>query len=210
MADYSEEHSVARHAATKAAELIRQFQEKKNFDVSLKGLNELVTDADVAVEKEIKRIIAEKYPHDQILGEESPDNKKVTEGRVWIIDPIDGTTNFVHGFPVYGVSIGFWEDMQPTVAVVIEVNSSEIFEAVKDQGATCNGEQMSVSKVETLEQALIGTGFPYRNLSLVENYLRLFEWLWHQTQSVRRPGVASYDLCCIAAGGGTTVFMNMH
>lgn len=117
-----------------------------------------------------------------------------------MIDPIDGTTNFVHNFPVYGVSISLWDNMQPVVGVVHEVNSGELFEAVTGNGATCNGKPLKVSPIEKHEHALIGTGFPYNDLSLSENYLQFFQWLWQNVQAVRRPGAASYDLCCVAAG----------
>jgi myo-inositol-1(or 4)-monophosphatase len=200
MTDYIREHTIAKQAATKAAELIREFQNEKNFDVGFKGLNDLVTDADVAVEKEIKRTISEAFPNDQLLAEESTGITEIIEQRVWIIDPIDGTTNFVHNFPVYGVSICFYKNMEPIVAVVMEVNSKEIFEAIKGEGATCNGKQISVSSIKNPEHSLIGTGFPYNDMSLTANYLKLFKWLLYHTQDVRRPGAASYDLCCVAAG----------
>ncbi len=200
MKDYTKEHNIAKQAATKAAELIREFQNEKNFDVGFKGLNDLVTDADVAVEREIKKIISEAFPDDQLLAEESTGITEITNTRVWIIDPIDGTTNFVHNFPVYGVSICFYENTEPAVAVVIEVNSNEIFEAVKGKGATCNGKQISVSSIKNPKHSLIGTGFPYNDMSLTANYLKLFKWLLYHTQDVRRPGAASYDLCCVAAG----------
>lgn len=163
-------------------------------------MNDLVTDADVAVEREIKRIVSEAFPGDQILAEESSESLKITNGRTWIIDPIDGTTNFVHHFPIYNVSISLCEDMQPVVGVVIEVNSNEIFEAIKGNGAFCNGKKINVSSVQKPQNSLIGTGFPYNDMSITENYLRLFKWLLYHTQDVRRPGAASYDLCCVAAG----------
>lgn len=200
MPDYLSELETAKQAADKAAVLIQQFQNRKNFDVSFKGLNDLVTDADVTVEKEIKQFISKSFPDDHILAEESSEIKRVTDGRVWIIDPIDGTTNFVHNFPVYGVSVSLWEDDKPVVGVVVEVNSGDIFEAVKGNGAMCNGEPIEVSQIKKPDHALIGTGFPYNDLSLSDNYLELFRWLWSHAQAVRRPGAASYDLCCVAAG----------
>jgi myo-inositol-1(or 4)-monophosphatase len=200
MSDYSKERNIAKQAGEKAAGLIRKFQREKNFEVGFKGLNDLVTDADIAVEKEIKRIISEAFPDDQLLAEESSEALEPTDGRVWIIDPIDGTTNFVHNFPVYGVSICLCENRQPVIAVVIEVNSNEIFEAVKGKGAFCDEKKISVSSIQKPENSLIGTGFPYNDMSLTENYLRLFKWLLYHTQDVRRPGAASYDLCCVAAG----------
>lgn len=200
MADYSNELKAASQTAQKAAELIQEFQDEKNFDISFKGLNDLVTDADVTVENEIKRLLAEAYPDDQILAEESSEKLTETNGRIWIIDPIDGTTNFVHDFPVYAVSISLCDRGQPAVGVVVEVNSGDIFEAVKGEGATRNGEPINVSTIEEPENALIGTGFPYNDLSLTKNYLQMFEWLLHNIQAVRRPGAASYDLCCVAAG----------
>jgi myo-inositol-1(or 4)-monophosphatase len=200
MPDYRNELTIAKQAAGEAAELIDDFQQKKSFDISFKGRNDLVTDADVAAEEKILDIISGHFPDDHVLAEESSTEMVLPGGRTWLIDPIDGTTNFAHGFPVYCVSIGLWEDRQPKAGLVLEVNSSECFEASAGGGAYLNGEPIEVSSVKDPAHSMIGTGFPYNDLSIVDNYLRLFRWLMHHTQAVRRPGAASYDLCCVAAG----------
>src|SRR5699024_5668927 len=132
--------------------------------------------------------------------EESASHKKTTDKRTWLIDPIDGTTNFAHGFPVFCVSIALWEHQQPKVGVVLEVSSNECFYAVKGEGAFLNDKPIHVSSIERGKDAMIGTGFPYSNLDLVTPYLALFEWMMQNTQAVRRPGAAAYDLCCVAIG----------
>jgi myo-inositol-1(or 4)-monophosphatase len=200
MKDYSRELTIAKEAAQKGAELVQKFQSEKNFDVGFKGRNDMVTDADVSVETEIKQIISDAFPDDQLLAEESSGVEKITSDRVWIIDPIDGTTNFVHGFPIYGVSICFCAKSLPTAAVIVEVNSKNLFEAVKNRGAFCNEKKISVSSIEKPAHSLVGTGFPYNDMSLTDNYLQLFKWLLFHIQDVRRPGAASYDLCCVASG----------
>jgi len=200
MHNYSEELQIAKKAARKAADIIRSFQQDYDFEINFKGKNDLVTDADVAAEKAIIETLKERFPSDQILAEESENGKLLSGRRTWIVDPIDGTTNFAHGFPVFCVSIGFWENREARAAVVFEINSEECFSTVKGTGAYLNGDAITVSSVEKLSYSLIGTGFPYNNLSLMKNYLRFFEWLIHHTQAIRRPGAASYDLCCVACG----------
>lgn len=199
MSNYSEELQVAKKAADTAAEIIRKFSQNRNFEVEFKGKNDLVTDADLASEKKILELIKEAFPDDAIMAEETANEFKLPD-RTWLIDPIDGTTNFAHGFPIFCVSIGFWENQQPKVGVVLEVSHNEQFWAVAGKGAYLNDRPVQVSPLEDPAGALIGTGFPYNDLSLKDNYLRFFEWLMHRTQGVRRPGAASYDLCCIACG----------
>lgn len=200
MSDYSQELELAKKAACEAADIIRDFQEKKSFNISFKGRNDLVTDADVAAEEKILEVIANRFPKDHVLAEESAKKKELPAGRVWLVDPIDGTTNFAHGFPIYCVSIGLWENMEPKVGVVLEINSEELFKATVGGGAYCNGRRISVSSLTDASNSMIGTGFPYNDLSLEENYMKFFHYLIKNVQGVRRPGAASYDLCCVAAG----------
>ncbi|HYW36248.1 MAG TPA: inositol monophosphatase family protein [Balneolaceae bacterium] len=200
MAEYSKELRAAKEAADEAVKIIRQFQEKNNFEINFKGLNDLVTDADIAAEEKILDVISSYFPEDQVMAEESYEEKILPVERTWFIDPVDGTTNFAHNFPIFCVSIGLWENKQPKAALVIEVNSGEVFEAVEGEGALCNGRSISVSSVEEPSHALVGTGFPYNDMSLSTNYLHLFKWLLNHVQAIRRPGAASYDLCCVAAG----------
>lgn len=197
---YTQELNVAREAAREAAKVIRSYRDGRPFEVDFKGRNDLVTDADVAAERTILELLRGAFPGDRIMAEESSGLTKLTGTRTWLVDPIDGTTNFAHGFPVSCVSIGLWEEMKARAGVVLEVNSGECFYAVRGEGAWLNGRRIEVSGVEEAGHALVGTGFPYNDMSLIGSYLEYFEWLIHQTQGLRRPGAASYDLCCVASG----------
>lgn len=200
MPDYSKELEIAKKAAFEASQIISDFRESHNFKINFKGKNDLVTDADLASEEMILNIIREAFPDDQILAEETSKKHVLPERRTWLVDPIDGTTNFAHGFPVFCVSIALWEKQEARMGLVLEVNKEECFYALKGEGAFLNEQPIHVSSIEDPKYSMIGTGFPYNDLSLLQNYLRIFEWLLHRTQGVRRPGAASYDLCCVAAG----------
>lgn len=186
-------------AAEHAATIIREYS-KKGFHINQKAKNDLVTEADLASEKAIIEKLRYAFPDHHILAEESTGVTDLTEEPTWIIDPIDGTTNFAHGFPVYCVSIGFWVGRRPRAAVVLEVNHHEVFTAELAKGAYLNNRRMHVSATSEPSKALLGTGFPYKDLHLVDDYLQLFKHFMHQTHGVRRPGSAAFDLCCLAAG----------
>lgn len=200
MSDYTHELEIAKKAARSAAAIIQDFQSSNNFEINFKGKNDLVTDADLASEKKILSVIKDVFPDDQVLAEETAKEQVLPEQRTWMIDPIDGTMNFAHGFPIFCVSIALWENQEPKMGLVLEVNKDECFSATKGGGAYLNDAPIRVSSVTEPQYALIGTGFPYNDMSLVQNYLRIFEWLIYRTQGVRRPGAASYDLCCVASG----------
>lgn len=200
MMKYTKELKTAKKAVYEAAKIIRNHTENRSFDIKFKGKNDLVTDADLEAEQTILEVISNAFPDDQVLAEETEREAVMPGDRTWMIDPIDGTTNFAHGFPVYCVSIGLWENQQPKVGVVLEVYRNDLFTAVAGNGAFLNGEQIHVSELKDFNHSLIGTGFPYNDLSILEHYIRFFEWLLHHTQGVRRPGSAAYDLCCVAAG----------
>jgi len=192
---------IAKDAAKKAGDVIRYYAENRSkLNIELKGRHDLVTKADVESEKTIIECIKKHRPDDHILGEESFDGKLLTNKRTWIIDPIDGTTNFAHGFPVFCVSIALYENMKPLVGLVYEINSNEMFYAERGSGAFLNEKPIHVSEISNPEESLIGTGFPYRDLSLVDDYLQLFKVFMRETHGVRRPGSASYDLACVAVG----------
>src|SRR6056297_48247 len=190
---------VALKAARAGVETVKDFRNKA-LNIKQKGFHDLVTDADLAAEKTILGILLDNFPGDVILAEETADNDTLSDERTWIVDPIDGTTNFAHGFPIYCVSVALWENREPKVAVVIEINRNEEFTAVKGAGAKLNGVDIAVSEKDDHKHAFIATGFPYNDLSLIDPYLKLFRHLMHQLQGIRRPGAASYDLCCVACG----------
>ncbi|HKK46788.1 MAG TPA: inositol monophosphatase family protein [Balneolaceae bacterium] len=200
MSDYSTELNIARKAADAATKIIQKYRVNNNFSVDFKGKHDLVTEADLKSEETIISTLKEEFPDDEIMAEETAQKKIIPEGRTWIIDPIDGTTNFAHGFPMYCVSIALWEDRKPKVGLVLEVSRQELFTAIAGEGAYQNGNPIRVSSVDKLDNAMIGTGFPYNDMSLVDDYVRFFQWLLEHSQGVRRPGAASYDLCCVAAG----------
>ncbi len=197
---YSQELETAKKAAKEASVVIRGFAKERSFNIELKRKNDLVTDADLASEKKIIEVIKATFPEDHFLAEESNTHTELPEGRVWIIDPIDGTTNFSHGFAPYCVSIAFWEHGSPKVGLVLEVAHDEWFHAVEGEGAFLNGERLGISKITDPSKALIATGFPYSQFDLVDPYLEVLKSLMKKTHGIRRAGSASYDLCCVAAG----------
>lgn len=190
---------VAKQAAREGVRVIKSFREK-GIKIKKKGFHDLVTDADVETEKAIIKVIKKHFPDDEILAEESSAEDSMSDSRVWIIDPIDGTTNFANGFPIYCVSVALWENKEPKVGIVIEVNREEEFTAIAGEGAWLNDEEIHVSSTSEHEHAFIGTGFPYNDLSVVDSYLKLFRKLMEDVQGIRRPGSAAYDLCCVASG----------
>jgi len=197
----TQELEVARKAAQIGAETIRSFQKNRSqLGIHNKGYRDLVTDADVATQKVIVSVIKEAFPEDGILAEEANEEIQFTDGRWWIIDPIDGTTNFAHDFPIYCVSIGFWEGGEARAGVVLEVNRDEEFIAIKGQGAYCNGERIRVSERSDLSECIIAAGMPYHTFDEEESYLKLFRTLLHSCLAIRRPGTGAYDLCSVAAG----------
>lgn len=198
--NYKKELEVAQLAAAEAAKIIRKFRADESFEIQLKRKNDLVTDADVASEKKIIEIIKSAFPEDKFLAEESNTYSELPSGRVWIIDPIDGTTNFSHGFAPFCVSIAFWEDGNPKVGLVLEVAHNELFWAIEGEGAYLDDQRLSISKISEPSSSLIATGFPYSQFELVDPYLELLKNLMQKTHGIRRAGAASYDLCCVAAG----------
>lgn len=192
---------IAMQAADQAAKLLRSFhRENKDLAIEFKGKNDLVTKADLASEALIKEIISGAFPDDEFLAEESHTSWELSDNRTWIIDPIDGTTNFAHGFPTYCISIALYENKEPVLGLILEASKSEMFTAVKGKGAFLNGRPIHVSSISEPKHALLATGFPYKDLGIVDDYLELFKVFMHETQGVRRPGSAAYDLACVAAG----------
>ncbi len=200
MSSYQQERAVAIEAAQKARTVISDYARKSSFSIELKGKNDLVTDADLAAEKAIISILKEHFPADDILAEESENRPHLTKARTWIIDPIDGTTNFAHSFPVYCVSIALWEHKSPKVGLVYEVANDELFVAEVGKGAFLNDEPIHVSTNSEPSASLIGTGFPYKSFHLLEPYLKMFKRMMRKTHGVRRPGSAAWDLCNVACG----------
>jgi len=192
--------NVAVMAARTAGNLlVRKLNNPQKLKVEEKGRNDFVSDADRAAESAIIETIRKHYPDHAVLAEESgADGDSDT---VWIIDPLDGTTNFLHGFPVFAVSIGVQVKGRMEHAVVYDPLRQELFTASRGDGAQLDGRKIRISGRTKLEQALIGTGFPYKLMDgEMTPYLRMLETVLRNTSGVRRPGAAAIDLCYVAAG----------
>lgn len=175
------------------------FYSKK--DVTLKGEIDLVTQYDVKVEEILKEKIAEKFPEFEIIAEESSSGKSTKEKRVYI-DPIDGTTNFVHSFPFTAISVGFYDGDSPVLASVYNPILDELFISEKEKGAFLNNKKLSVSSTKDLKSSLIATGFPYAvlNKDIREDILKKLDSILTNTQGVRRAGSAAIDMSYTARG----------
>ena len=182
------------------AQTLSQMRAHSGFSVSLKGHNDLVTTADLWSENKLIELINNQYPNDVIWAEETHHKPLDLAGRIWIIDPIDGTTNFAHGFAPYCISVALWKDGQVVVGMVYEMAHHQCFYAVKHQGAFLNGKALSIGSVYDPKKALIATGFPYTEFHHLEHFTSLLKDLFRETHGVRRAGAASYDLCAVAAG----------
>jgi myo-inositol-1(or 4)-monophosphatase len=192
--------NIAVRAARRAGEImVRQLNQLESLRVVEKSRNEFVTQVDQAAEAAIIEIIREYYPDHAILAEESG---AVGENEYqWIIDPLDGTTNYVHGFPVFSVSIAVAHNGEIEHGVVYDPLRQEIFSASRGQGAQLDGRRIRVSKRTTIQQSLVATGFPYRaNLKYLDRYLEMLKVVMLESAGVRRPGSAALDLCYVAAG----------
>jgi myo-inositol-1(or 4)-monophosphatase len=192
--------NIAVRAARRAGELmIRQLNQLESLQVREKSRNEFVTQVDQMAEAAIIEVIRDHYPDHSILAEES--GASGAHEYQWIIDPLDGTTNYVHGFPVFCVSIGVARAGELEHGVVYDPLRQEIFTASRGAGAQLDGRRIRVSKRTTLDSALLATGFPYRaNLKHLDRYLEMLRVVMLETAGVRRPGSAALDLCYVAAG----------
>lgn len=168
-------------------------------DITQKSISDYVTDVDIYSERTIIEYIKKYFPEHQIMAEESSNNYRKAE-YLWIIDPLDGTTNFIHGFPVVAVSIALMYKGELTVGVVYDPTRDELFYAEKGSGAFLNGERIKVSFLTEPTLALIATGFPFRNKQYVDSYLKIFRELLYSVSDLRRPGAAAIDLAYVACG----------
>ena len=194
--------NIAIKAARQAAKIInRHSLDIEKLKIDVKRQSDFVTEVDRAAEAAILDVLREAYPSHGILAEESglagtnPDSEYQ-----WIIDPLDGTTNFIHGLPQYAVSIGLAHKGVMTQAVVYDPNRNELFTATRGGGAFLNDKRIRVSKRIRLDEALIGTGFPYRMFDHVDAYLAIFRDVAQKTAGMRRPGAAALDLAWVACG----------
>ena len=218
--------NTAVKAARRAGSIInRASLDLERVKVSRKQHNDFVTEVDQAAEQALIDVLLTAYPDHRILAEESGRSagaKGASEGSVggvdaglhpasliamdhaadnlWIIDPLDGTTNFIHGFPQYCVSIGLMQRGVVTQAVIYDPNRNDLFVATKGRGAFLNDRRIRVSKRHRLNESLLGTGFPFKNLETLDRYLAMFRLMTGQSAGIRRPGAAALDLAYVACG----------
>jgi myo-inositol-1(or 4)-monophosphatase len=194
--------NIAVRAARNAGEIIvRSMNRLESLQITSKGRNDFVTDIDKMAEAEIIGLIRKHYPKHSFLAEESGEIQGGDSETVWIIDPLDGTTNFLHGFPVFSVSIACQQRGKLEHAVVYDPMRQEIFTASRGGGAHLDNHRIRVSKQRGLEGALVATGFPYRaNMQHIDAYLAMMRTVMENTAGIRRPGSAALDLAYVAAG----------
>ena len=190
--------NTALEAAQKAAEIIMGLLNRA--EISEKAINNLVTEADLKSEKAIREIILRDFPDHSILGEEGGGETDTEAANLWVIDPLDGTNNFAHGFPFFAVSIAYAENGDVQAGVVLDPVRNEIFQAISGKGAFLNGKRLKVSE-RRLDQALVVTGFYYDRGEMMRSTLaalqRLFE---NNIRGLRRTGSAALDMSYVAAG----------
>ena len=179
--------------------LVRNMNKLDKLKVEQKGRNDFVSEADHAAERAVIDTILKHYPDHAIQAEESGTTGE--SDHVWIIDPLDGTTNYLHGFPVFCVSVGVQIKGRLEHGVVYDPLRQELFTASRGQGAQLDGRRIRVSGLADLSRALIGTGFPYRaSNEELDPYMNMLVTAMKHTAGVRRPGAAALDLCYVAAG----------
>ncbi len=195
--------TIALRAARKAGEMIERALERVDVvNIEEKGRNDFVTDVDKASEKEIIYHLRKAYPDHRITGEETGTTGSEESDYEWIIDPLDGTTNFIHGIPHFAISIACIHKGQIEHAVVLDPIKREEFTASRGRGAALNGRRLRVSSRRGLDGALIGTGIPFSGFAMdnMTPYLAALQEIASQTAGIRRPGAASLDLAYVAAG----------
>jgi myo-inositol-1(or 4)-monophosphatase len=196
--------AVALQAAEAGAAVIRDAApEVRRLDWRSKGPTDFVSEVDLAAEAAILAVMAEGIPHATVLAEESSAQvarEVVSRGIAVVVDPLDGTTNFLHGYPEYAVSIAVLFDGEPVVGVVHDVPGHEVFTATAGGGCRLNGEPVTVSTIGEPSRALIGTGFPFKDANDITPYHRQMAAVMAHVSGVRRPGAASIDLASVACG----------
>jgi myo-inositol-1(or 4)-monophosphatase len=196
MTEYLE---VAWQAASAAGAIIRDnWQRSKSIDY--KGAIDLVTTVDRESERKIVELLRDRFPNHSILAEEETNLEKYDSAYRWIVDPLDGTTNFAHGYPQFCVSIALERSGQVLLGLVYDPLRGECFRAVKGQGATLNGTPIATSSTNELDKALLATGFPYDHRENADFYLSYFKAFMTRCQGIRRGGSAALDLSYVACG----------
>lgn len=192
--------NIAVRAARNAGELInRSADNVGKLQINQKGKNDFASEVDRIVEQEIIKIIRNAYPTHAILAEESG-SYAGNDDFTWVIDPLDGTTNFLHGFPQFAVSIALKHKSKIEVGVVYDPTRDELFTAARGSGAMLNNRKLRVTRQSNLKGALLGTGFPFKKQQHLDAYLDMFRALFTDSAGIRRTGSAALDLAYLAAG----------
>lgn len=192
--------TVACAAAREAGRVLRRrFREAAPLHVRQKGLHDYVTEVDHEAETAVLRVLGNCYPDHVVMSEESSPEARHAPLR-WVVDPLDGTTNFIHGVPTFAVSVALEDSAGPLAAAIYDPLNEELFHAHRGGGARLNGRPMSCTTIEGPAQALIATGFPFRELTRVKPYMSAFETLIRTTAGLRRAGSAAIDLAYTACG----------
>jgi len=198
--EYGRLLSAACRAALTAGNIIKERYDRPHT-VTMKGTINLVTEADLAAEAAIIALLKEDTPELPVMTEESTaTHKQAPQSRFWVVDPLDGTTNFAHGFPFFAVSIALIEQNQPLVAAVYAPMFDELFCATKGGGAWLNGRSIRVTGRQHLIEGLIGTGFPYELDQTLSGVMRQLETVIAKVRDIRRAGAAALDLAYVACG----------
>jgi myo-inositol-1(or 4)-monophosphatase len=187
-------------AALGAGRILKQARLDGPAWVEEKGENDFVTAADKACEEHILTRLAMNYPHIPMLAEEGSGGASGREGLFWCVDPLDGTNNFVHGLPVYCVSIGLIQDGRPHLGVVYDPVHDELFTGGQDQEARMNTRPICTSRRRSLDGAFVATGFPFKEMVHLDQYIEGFRKIAMATAGIRRCGAAAIDLCWTACG----------
>jgi myo-inositol-1(or 4)-monophosphatase len=193
--------NTAVKAARRAGSIInRAARDRTQLDVRAKGRNDFVTQVDKAAEDAIVQILRQAYPDHAVLAEESGLSESTGAEHRWIIDPLDGTTNFIHGFPQYCISIAVQHRGATAHGVIYDPGRNELFTASKGAGAFLDDRRIRVTRCAQLGDALVGTGFPFKEIARFESYLGQFRRVTQGSAGIRRAGAAALDLAYVAAG----------
>jgi myo-inositol-1(or 4)-monophosphatase len=194
---------IALEAVDEAGKRLRAAS-RETKRIELKGAIDLVTETDREVEQLVVTRLTRAFPQHLIVAEEAtadgPPAKPQAHQFVWYLDPLDGTTNFAHGYPQFCVSLALGQGPQLLLGIVYDPMRGELFQGCRGEGATLNGERIRVSDTQRLDSALVGTGFPYDRRTRADVYLRLMKQVMTRSQGIRRAGSAALDLCALASG----------
>ena len=191
-------HTAVRSVREGGRVILMYFNQLDRLEYSSKGRNDYVSQADVEAERAVLDVLTRAYPDHGIIAEES--GEREGSEYTWIIDPLDGTTNFLHGFPMFAVSVAVKRAGVLEHGVVYDPLHDEMFTASRGEGAQLNGKRIRVSTTRKLAPSLLGTGFPFRDLGIIEPWMRGFQSLLPKTSGIRRAGAAALDLAYVAAG----------